>query len=621
MVPPRLKLVWFLVLSWCPLFGNINSSSQPGVLFVFDSWSCSKGGLVAFHREIVTELASRKKFSVYSTVVDVETEDQISCAKDFGISLIFPRVKKRLNGDIPSVHRLINHESYFPKLKKLNIHNVIGYAPRTANASAEIRDSLFPKARFVLINHFVPDHDHPSSYDIDLLATQMLNWAKEADALFSIGPLIHDHFQNEYRVSKTLFEKLHKEYLPRPGDSLFQYEMVLPPTIDNHVILTYGKMNHKRSCVDEVLLKAVNENGELQKQMHHKSLVWKVHGIEENSEIGCLWEHCGNSRVKVKLSRSLLVADLVKHIQQSYLCLISNCNEDYSFYGLEAVAVGLPLLTSEDSHVGKYLTKYFKKYRDRCIVANNIDSWKRKITDVLIDLVSAFDNAKNLKREFHKSDEVSFSHGKFAAVLKPEGGGSHAELPVSIEIKRKECHSVSFEDIRCIDEMDQHIYNDETNMEKKASQRTRVTSDIWQEILKFSNDHLKNRINEKDQHLLECIQKAVEQCGAIVKDIKTGSVYIILTFSNLYNLYTFEGKCRSGTFASLLEPSIITGELQRMAAAINMTMQVKAMYSPEYFANAEAVFIKRKFSKTTVHIYYEKDNSLGEKPCHVDVMQ
>ncbi|XP_070561406.1 uncharacterized protein [Ptychodera flava] len=130
-------------------------------------------------------------------------------------------------------------------------------------------------------------------------------------------------------------------------------------------------------------------------------------------------------------------------------------------------------------------------------------------------------------------------------------------------------------------------------MEKKTLPGTHDEFDIPQEILKFANDLLKKRINEKDKHLLELIQRAVEKCGAMVKAVEIGSVHIILRFSNLYNLYTFEGKCRSGTFTELLEPAIITDELHRMAAAINMTLEVKALYSYRYFADAEAFFIER----------------------------
>ncbi|XP_070556248.1 uncharacterized protein [Ptychodera flava] len=202
-----------------------------GVLFAFDVWSKDACGLAGYHRAVIQDFCVRKGrtgelLKAYSTVLDVKlTEDQKKDAEKCGVTLIPAQKEKKgtKKKDVPNVDWLLKHEIYYPDLGKLqNIKYVVGYAPKTGWAAADIRERLFPNAKLVLINHACPEKNcllENGAEEDPELEDELLSMASKADVFFSIGPTIYEYFQNAYRAivdGKQLSDIPHEEILQNP---------------------------------------------------------------------------------------------------------------------------------------------------------------------------------------------------------------------------------------------------------------------------------------------------------------------------------------------------------------------------------------------------------------------
>ncbi|XP_077985015.1 uncharacterized protein LOC144439650 isoform X2 [Glandiceps talaboti] len=581
-----------------------HSHCQPGVLFVFDHWGTDQLGLPGFHRGLVKEFIRRKDehLRVYSTVIDTEVSDQIlEDAKSIDVNLILPKRKKRINPleDTPKIQWLVNHESYYPSLDELkHITYVVGYAPKTADAAGEIRDALFPDAHLVLINHVVPDiNSHLSSSEI---SEQMLKWAKEADILFSIGPYMYYHFENVYRVD-DLYEKPHKEYLPRPDEFFFHQKTILKNNPKWHVLLTYGKINGK----DELgktrdIADALGEITNLYKTVHTDPPQWVVAGLHPDIDRTVLTDKLKKYGVKFSLYDGPSTASLAQHLQQSHLCLITKCYEEYSFDGLEAMAIGIPLLAPEDSQIAVYIREYFTKYKLHDVVRDPEKEWPGRITGVLADIMTAFQIASDLKDDFECNTNISDSHSVFAAMItsqtppSPTDCNFKDDAVIDLEVQIHLNRSIYERELPS-PEQTAHIHGGEedpvTVQEDEQLKERKQLLDILEDI----NETYKKTVQKliRDDESRRKLKNICYNNFARLRDIEEGSLQLKLNFSCLLNLYKFEGKCRSGRFAVEFEQLLITDEMREQFEMLNITRPLRVVYDDNNFQRVERFFMER----------------------------
>ncbi|XP_077985452.1 uncharacterized protein LOC144440077 isoform X2 [Glandiceps talaboti] len=602
-----------------------DSTDHYGVLFVFDSWEPDKRGLNGFHRNLIKEFLRRKEeqIKVYSTIVDTDvTDDILEDAKSLDVTLILPKQKGRMDSstDKPRVEWLILHESYYPRLRSLrNIKFVVGYAPKTANAAAEIRDSLFRNAYLVVINHVIPDV-RDSSYDFVTREKQMETWAAEANITFSIGPKIFEHFENVFRLEK-LRKKPHKEYLPRPDGVLFQKNATLGNLKKLHVLFSYGKSDNGHELNNHDTF--VNTVSEVQKNFQNMGKhppEWKVSGSDTDidntlREAGVKCSKCTDQTTEV-FADSLLQCDLY---------LITNVFSEYSFDGLEAIAVGIPVLAPRDSHIAWFFEEYFKEHEHRCVVDNIQHEWPRRITGMLADIVTAFKRAGDLMEEFNKSNDVCESHDRFAAIIKLKTNSSEKALPVKIE------HS----DQPYMEAVEQRKQHCQTIEQQEHTKDKAIPCDIQSltqykkeidNLAKDNNKTIKKNVQGivNNHEEVERITQISEKHSANLEEVDQGSLRLKLNFSCLLNLYNFEASCRSGAFAKDIEPLLITHEIIENSSKFNITPRLKALYDQENFRRIEKFFLERdgrirKDLPTSPEIAIESDISLKD-PRFVDYL-
>ncbi|XP_070568812.1 uncharacterized protein [Ptychodera flava] len=230
-------------------------SSKPAALFVANSWDKDALGLTAFHKSLVQDFCGRKAkagedLKAYSTVLDVKiSDDQKTDAESCGVTLIPAQIEELADpeDELPALKRLVYHSTYYPDLKELeNIQYIIGYGPTTGLAAADIRAKLFLGAKLVLINHACPeDNCLQTIKSLQNFEERMLKMASKADLIFSIGPKIHQYFQNAYRAEvngKYLSDIPHEEILPIPAICQLGKDPQEGETQQHH-ILTCGQID------------------------------------------------------------------------------------------------------------------------------------------------------------------------------------------------------------------------------------------------------------------------------------------------------------------------------------------------------------------------------------------
>ncbi|XP_070550089.1 uro-adherence factor A-like [Ptychodera flava] len=413
---------------------QLSPPERNGVLFTFDIWNKDACGLTNYHRTIIHDFCVRKAkagehLTAYSTVIDVElSEDQTIDAKKCGVTLIPAQRKKGANQQ--KLEWLMEHQSRYPDLCKLeNIKYVVGYAPKTGWAAADIREKLFPHAKLVLINHALPetnclckDDGHEAELEDD-----MLEMAREADMLFSIGPKIYEYFENAYRANiddRQLSDIPHEEILPKPGQVYFDSKVVTGRDTGARSILTYGQLDTEealKTC--ESIAASIGNVANAFNAVNKVCPDWKIKGFSEEDmkkTRSLLTEKLNSAHVMPKLYPTYSVKKLLQVLQQSHLCLPPSCYTDYSFEGLEAMAAGLPTRVQDDSHIACMIEKHFPMHTDLCVMTRQQTCMDQKISRCLTSNTEAFDHAKILKEDFSQSEVVTKSLAKFASVFKEE---------------------------------------------------------------------------------------------------------------------------------------------------------------------------------------------------------
>ncbi|XP_070571563.1 uncharacterized protein [Ptychodera flava] len=564
--------------------------SKPAAGFVAHAWDKDELGLTGFHRSLVEDFCERKAkagevLKAYSTVVDVKISDD-----------------QKKDAQSCSFEWLVNHESYYPYLGKIeNVQYVIGYAPKTGLAAAYIREKLFPGAKLVLINHACPESnclqvEEPGFVEFE---EKMLLMASKADLVFSIGPQIHQYFQNAYRTevnSKILSEIPHEEILPRPI-SCTLWEEPTEKEIGEHHIVTCGQIDTKKAIERcDTMAASIGTAANLLKASHGalNPPRWKIQGVSDqagNKIVQYLSHKMQCPHIKPILYPGHSAKYLVRSLQQSHLCLPVPSYVDYSYYGMEAMVSGLPTAVDEDSHLAHFIKKHFMEHATNCIVSaqtaeNNLTS---RILKHIQNAPVAFKQAKALKKDLEESAVIATACARFTTLLTctVKRGTRDANKDYGLQS--------AIEDI-----LEVQIVLDDSVLQQHLREET-TQAQISQDHAEKTIDKLKAALKRKVDEVVadeDSCKEVKEICKKILDDVDlkglvAKSLGILIRFLALYTLYKLKHTCRSGSLAKAFEPLLITDDMRKMAAAAEIKLQLKATYDTKKFKEVELFFINR----------------------------
>lgn len=403
------------------------------VLFLMLEWSCNKGGSGAAFQAVPTLLASVPGVKVYCTVTTpryVMDNQDIEHAKSRNVSLLFPETDKhetKNNSDRWLHENLQKYYRVLSKTKFQDITHIIAFTPNAAQVAEKL---LLPNAGI-----FKKNQVKLVLFNLDIVSSvdegAMLNFARQAHAVFSFGPQIYNHFVTKY-LALTCQPK-HYSYLPnlpplsntRQGPGYTHGQSVLQ-------ILVFSDYSKKGLSVSA---KAVFDvQNRLQQAGQRISINWKIRGIHGNDreEVENYLEGImGNQNMPV-ICNDVTLNDIKQDLRQSCLCLLmSSKNDQFGFHGYEAIASGTPILVSSRSGLADLLKSVDDHAENFIVNVQNyqtseeekieVAKWASKIIKAVSDAEAvsrAFRLAKNLKESLTKccqNGKIKDSVMQFAA--------------------------------------------------------------------------------------------------------------------------------------------------------------------------------------------------------------
>ncbi|XP_078681713.1 uncharacterized protein LOC144916462 [Branchiostoma floridae x Branchiostoma belcheri] len=392
------------------------------VLLINDEYGTSKGEISTISRQASQIL--KGKAVVYVTVLRVRKEDQDAADRD-GVRLIQPdRLGQRTE---PTLDWLTYYHSvHFPNLPQ-DVTCIIGHADITDTAARNIKDKRYPRADLITFTHVIPEDteyykEGREAMNAGQKERDMLDKVNNAKAAFSVGKQIFDHFDTKYRGKNK--PKNHFLFLPKPSEPFLSTNV--RPGGQQKVVLSIGRVRKVEKlkghdlaglCLREVV-KII------------KNARWRVRGINEDDweTSKKILEDALNSR---DLNPTLLPYGTQEEIRDdmmtAHLVLMPSRSEPFGLVGLEAIAVGIPVLISDKTGLAEMINDLIGKkmisaeHRNVIVETSVNDSdrdgdaerWAKRIVDVLKYSDYEFEKAARFKQELINSRYWEESHNTF----------------------------------------------------------------------------------------------------------------------------------------------------------------------------------------------------------------
>ncbi|XP_019635828.1 PREDICTED: serine/threonine-protein phosphatase 6 regulatory ankyrin repeat subunit C-like [Branchiostoma belcheri] len=396
---------------------DISTSAAISVLLVNDEYGTAHGGVSTMSRG-VARLLRKHGAQVYATALKVTEDDKRSAKRD-GVELLLPEV----HSDMPQpCLDWLNHYHmvHYPNIPR-TLQYVVGHADVTSKAAKRIKEQSCQEAKLVLFNHEMPEDTAyfkttKKAMQAPDKESRILEDAKSADAVFSVGPKIYSYFETNY---KSLEEAGPRHYLFLPRASKVFENTNARPGGGQKVVLSFGR-------VSEVVVQkghdlAARSLGYVPEHIL-RNLSWVVRGVRKDEDD---WEK-SRKILEKKMQKRIIKPtfrpfgtqeDIANDIKRAHLVLMTSRSEPFGLVGLEAIAAGIPVLISDQSGLADMIKDLSKKYKSledlrHRIVKTNVEEsaveetarrWADKITDTLEYSEGEFEKAAEFKKKLLES--------------------------------------------------------------------------------------------------------------------------------------------------------------------------------------------------------------------------
>ncbi|CAH1249875.1 ERBIN [Branchiostoma lanceolatum] len=395
----------------------------PSVLLVNDEYGTSHRGTSTVNREVAQYL-QRHGATVHSTALQASDQDERYANED-KVHLILP-IKEPDDPRTPCLEWLtFDHSIRYPDIPQ-DLKCIVGHTDVTSKAAKRIKRGRCQRAKLVLFNHDMPEDTEPYKGTTKAIAAgkkvgDILEDTKNAEAVFSVGRRIYNHFETKYKSLGENKPKEHLLFLPRPP----------PPFEATHVesgegekvVLTAGRVTEVEKLKGHDL--AARAMGEVAEKIPNARL--RVRGIDEDdwdASKKILEENLNSSRINPTLLPYGTQEDIRKDMMTAHLVLMPSRAEPFGMIGLEAIAAGIPVLISDKSGLADMITDLIDQnkcpadMRHRIVETsvNETDTdqaakdWAKKIVDTLKYSKSEFDKAAEFKKTLLESKYWEESH-------------------------------------------------------------------------------------------------------------------------------------------------------------------------------------------------------------------
>ncbi|KAI8482117.1 hypothetical protein Bbelb_401070 [Branchiostoma belcheri] len=393
------------------------------VLMVNDKYGTSHGGTSTTNRQVALFL-QRHGATVHATAVQASEEDK-TCATEDGVILHLP-VQSARQKKTPTLEWLTDYHSFHYPDIPTDLKCIVGHADVTSGAAKSIQENRCERAKLVIFNHDMPEETGPYMGTKQAMAAgrkveDILEDAKNADAVFSLGRRIYNYFETKYMALGDSKPRHHFLFLPRPSP-VFEAISVRPGGGEK-VVLTVGRVTDVDKLKGHDLV--ARAMGEVNEKITNVRLC--VRGIDEDdweASKRILEENLHSGKIKPTLLPCGTQEDIAQDMQQAHLVLMPSRAEPFGLIGLEAIAAGIPVLISDKSGLADMIMDLIKEkkchadMRHRIVKTSARESdlgedareWAKRIADTLEYSEAEFDKAAEYKKRLLESKYWEESH-------------------------------------------------------------------------------------------------------------------------------------------------------------------------------------------------------------------
>ncbi|XP_019614209.1 PREDICTED: ankyrin repeat and KH domain-containing protein mask-like [Branchiostoma belcheri] len=257
---------------------KVQRTKFTSVLLVNYEYGTSHGGPSTTNRQ-VAQFLQRHGATVHATAVKASEEDE-RCATEDNVTLHLP-VQEPRDKRTPSLEWLTYYHSIHYLGIPQDLKCIVGHAGVSSEAAKSIQKTRCQQAKLVLFNHDIPEEtEHYKGAEKAMTAGKkmedILEDAKNADAVFSLGRRIYDYFETKYMSLGESKPGQHFLFLPRPSP-VFEAISVRPGG-GQKVVLSVGRVTEVDKLKGHDLI--ARSLGEVAQKITNVSL--RVRGIDEN---------------------------------------------------------------------------------------------------------------------------------------------------------------------------------------------------------------------------------------------------------------------------------------------------------------------------------------------------
>eukprot|EP00037_Helgoeca_nana_P000847 m.24162 g.24162 ORF g.24162 m.24162 type:complete len:1243 (-) comp11159_c0_seq1:281-4009(-) len=372
-------------------------SVLPGaILLVIDTWGTDKGGIASFNMQLAFDLAKVQPVYVLVTEWTESTDGEASRLKKRGVILVKPY---RVGSDWPL--------PYLPG-RESKIAVVIGHAHITGPLAQHIcKQPQFKQSKFWIVNHcasgwFDSRKDNYSytktiQKDDDLFAVE-----SKANRVWSIGPTIFAYWRTVFQREECKVE--HINFQPTLNDFFEAPTDPVQRDSQSAVILIFGRLDDDKAKGVDVGIDVFKAYYRCQVQADQKTPTLIIRGVRnaaEGANLRKTYELDDYSGEAVQIRPYGTPDEIRKDLIGADIVLMPSHVEPYGLVGLEALAMGVPVLSNSGSGFAVNMKDVAGKDLSAPFIVKQVLSgaWINAATAVLKD-PKRFQRAEAIREKF-----------------------------------------------------------------------------------------------------------------------------------------------------------------------------------------------------------------------------
>lgn len=371
------------------------------VLAVATEWHSAHGGVSTFNRDLCRAFA-KEGYQVWCYVPDASAAEILQAKDNDGVNLLSAEPETPTNHDARLRNRPAIPIGLTPDL-------VISHDRITGPAADSLVRNHFPHSKHVLFIHTAPKQiewfkeqgdDTTATGTGELRRQLQISLARKAHLVAGVGPKLQNAMANELHALTP--PKTAVEFLPGLETP---FRAASPPPANECLVL--GRAEDADLKGLDIAARAMAKLLSTPSQTIYPTPVLVIRGAPMGSGDALRNDLMQKTHLRANhlhIREYCSDVDVIRRdMLSSALVLMPSRTEGFGLAAMEAIALGIPVLVSDQSGLAETLNTLVPEHAKKCVVhviadlETDATAWERKIDFVLSDKAAAFARANELR--------------------------------------------------------------------------------------------------------------------------------------------------------------------------------------------------------------------------------